>query len=304
MKLHCRDRVVEITRPLIMGIVNATPDSFSDGGDLNGVDAVVARALDLIGQGADVIDIGGQSAITGVPEISIADEIDRVLPAVIGLRRASPDCFISVDTYRADVAIAVLDAGADIINDVSGLLDGALGDVIARFGAGYVFMHTRWKPKTRHDAVGLYDHAPRGVVGDVHSFLGDGLQRLAAIGIDTECVILDPGPDFSKTPHQTVEVLRALPDFVALGRPLLLALSRKDFIGWITERAPRERLAGTLGAVAATVAVAPSTILRVHDVAAVRDFLAVLDVLENRAEIPADAILANRLRWQSGGARS
>ena len=140
--LRCRDRTIDIGRPLIMGVINATPDSFSDGGDLRTVDEAVARAVALVQDGAAVIDIGGQSAITGVPEISVREEIDRVLPVVTDLRSAS-DCIISVDTYRAAVAEAVLDAGADLINDVSGMIDPELPSLVARTGAGLVVMHTR-----------------------------------------------------------------------------------------------------------------------------------------------------------------
>ncbi len=298
IRLRCRDREITIDRPLIMGVVNATPDSFSDGGDLDSVDACVARSIALVADGATIIDIGGQSAITGVPEITVDEELERVLPVVEGLRRES-DCVISIDTYRAGVADAVLRAGADIINDVSGLCDPSLAAVIARHNAGLVVMHTRWRPKTREDARELYDDVPGGVAGDVLDLLTTRLAELEAAGVASEQLIVDPGPDFSKTASQTVEVLRALDDVAALGRPVLLALSRKDFVGVITGRAPRERLAGTLAAIAYAIARAPSSMLRVHDVAAVRDFLAVLDVLEGREPLASGAGLAAELRWDA-----
>jgi dihydropteroate synthase len=297
MKLSCRDRTIEITRPLVMGVVNATPDSFSDGGELLGSGAQVARGLALVAQGADVLDIGGQSAITGVPEIAISEEIDRLIPVVAGVRKDS-DCIISVDTYRPEVAEVALRAGADIINDISGVLDPALAEVAARHRAGFVLMHTRWRPKTRADARGLYEHTG-GVVGDVVTFLQERMAALVDIGLEPVQIILDPGPDFAKTAAQTVGVLRALDEIAALGRPLLLALSRKDFIGVITGRAPKERLSGTLAAIAFTTRIAPASVLRVHDVREVREFLSVIDVLEGRAEIDPDAGLDRTLRWQA-----
>lgn len=298
MKLQCRDRTFNINRPLIMGVVNATPDSFSDGGDYNSLQARIDRALEVAELGAHVLDIGGQSAITGVPEISDAEEIDRVLPVLEGVRPHT-DAIISIDTYKPAVAEATLRAGADIINDISGVLAPELASIVAHHRAGMIVMHTRWKPKTKFDARHLYDDVEGGVVADVIAFLTARMAMLRAAGITDDQIIVDPGPDFAKTAAQTVEVLRALPELTQLGRPILLALSRKDFIGVITGRPPRERLAGTLAAAAATTALAPSSILRVHDIAEVREFLAVLDVLDGRAEIDGNAQLSDTLRWQS-----
>ena len=296
MNLRCRDRVVSIDRPLVMGVLNATPDSFSDGGELRGVAAQVERGIELVAAGADVLDIGGQSAITGVPEISIDEEIGRLIPVVSGVRQQS-DCVISVDTYRPEVASAALEVGADIVNDISGVLDPTLAQVVAAHRAGFVVMHTRWKPKTRDDARLLYQ--PHGVVDDVVEFLRDWMDAVNAAGVDHDQIIVDPGPDFAKTPAQTVEVLRALDQIAAFDRPVLLALSRKDFIGVITGRAPKERLAGTLGAIATTTRLAPASILRVHDVRETKEFLAVLDVLEGRVDIDPNAGLDKTLRWQA-----
>ena len=298
MKLQCRDRTFDVTRPLIMGVVNATPDSFSDGGQYQNDDARVERALEIAAQGADILDIGGQSAITGVPEISDQEEVDRVLPVLEGIR-GNTQCLISIDTYKPAVAEAALQAGAHIVNDISGVPTPALAEVAARYRAGFVAMHTRWRPKTKYDARALYDDVDGGVVADVLQFLAERIDVLLACGLTREQLILDPGPDFAKTAAQTIDVLRAVPALAALGRPVLLALSRKDFIGVITGRPPRERLVGTLAAVAATTALAPSSILRVHDVREVREFLNVLDVLDGRTNIEADAILADSLRWQN-----
>ena len=298
MILACRDRTFDIRRPLIMGVVNATPDSFSDGGDYNSLQARIDRALEIAALGAHVLDIGGQSAITGLPEISDAEEIDRVLPVLEGVRPHT-EAIISIDTYKPAVAQASLDAGADIINDISGVLAPDLAEIVARYRAGFIVMHTRWKPKTKFDARHLYDDVDGGVVGDVVNFLAGRIEMLRAAGLADEQIVIDPGPDFAKTASQTVDILRALPDLARFARPVLLALSRKDFIGVITGRPPRQRLAGTLAAVAATTALAPSSILRVHDVAEVREFLAVLDVLDGRVAIDDDAQLSDTLRWQS-----
>lgn len=279
-----------------MGIVNATPDSFSDGGEHATTDARVALALEQVAQGARVIDVGGQSGITGVPEVPVDDEIARVAPVVRALHEAAPEVVISVDTYRPAVVEAVLDAGAAIVNDVSGLRHPEVAGLVAAAGAGLVIMHTRARPKHKVLDDDLYAEAG-GVTADVVAFLRERLDRAVAAGVPVEATILDPGPDFAKTPAQTVEVLRHLDRVRALGRPLLLALSRKDFIGAIDHRPPRERLGGTLAAVGHVLG-PPGTILRVHDVGVVADYLAVAAVLAGRADLPPEARVPEALRRQ------
>jgi dihydropteroate synthase len=298
--LVVRGREVDLTEPVLMGIVNATPDSFSDGGDHPTTDTRVRRALDLVDQGATVIDVGGQSGITGVPEVPVDEEIARVVPLVAGLHAAAPDVLVSVDTYRPAVVEAVLDAGAAVVNDISGLLYPEVAALVAKAGAGLVVMHTRALPKHKVLDDGLYGG---DVVGDVVAFLAERLAAAADAGISPDATILDPGPDFAKTPAQTVEVLRRLDRVRDLGRPLLLALSRKDFVGAVTGRPPRERLAGTLAAVGHAIAAGGrqaggggGTLLRVHDVAEVRDYLAVAAVLAGRTDLPAETRLADHLR--------
>jgi dihydropteroate synthase len=285
-------RTVDLTGPALMGIVNATPDSFSDGGLHPTTEARVERALELVAQGATIIDVGGQSGITGVPEVAVGEEIARVVPVVEGIRAAMPGLVISADTYRPSVVEAVLAAGAAMVNDVSGLLHPEVAQLCGTVGAGLVIMHTRARPKHKVLDPDLYDD----VTGDVVGFLSERIDAAVARGMAPEAIVVDPGPDFAKTPAQTVEVLRGLDRVRALGRPVLLALSRKDFVGAITGRPPRARLAGTLAAVGALAG--PGTILRVHDVVAVRDYLAVAAVLAGRAELPADARLAEGLRWE------
>jgi dihydropteroate synthase len=271
-------------RPWLMGIVNASPDSFSDAGAYPDLDARVRRAHELLDAGADIIDIGGESGITRRPAVAVADEIERVVPLV---ERVAGElgALVSVDTYKPAVAEAAIAAGAAIVNDVSGLRDAQLAAVCARTGAALVLMHTRAAPKQRLQDPGLYDD----VVADVVAFLGERMEAARARGIRDEQLILDPGPDFSKTPAQTIALLRRLEELHALGRPLLLAVSRKDFVGALTGRGPRDRLAGTLAALGRGVD-AGAHVLRVHDVAAAADFLTVRSAL--RGELDVDPALA------------
>lgn len=283
------DRVEIGLTPLIMGIVNATPNSFSDGGELRTLADRVARAEQLVADGADLIDVGGQSGVTNEAEIPAELEAERVVGLVEAL--AQRGIMVSVDTYRPLVAQAAIDAGAAIINDVSGLLYPEVATICAQAGAALVVMHTRTLPKTRLDDPDRYDD----VAGDVVAFLHERIAVAAEHGLGVNRIIVDPGPDFSKTPAQTVAVLRDLERIEAIGHPVLLALSRKDFVGAITHRRPKDRLAGTLGAIAA-LSGRPGQILRVHDVAAVHDFLEVLAVLRGEAEIDRDLVLAEELR--------
>lgn len=276
-------------QPLVMGIVNAGPDSFSDGGELPDLDAQVARAMELVAEGADIIDVGGESGVTDTAVTDAALEVDRVVPLV--RRLVEGGVCVSVDTWKPAVAAAALDAGASMINDVSGLADHGLVELCAGPGAGLVIMHTRTPPKTR--TVVSYE----GVVADVSAFLEAGLAVAVARGLTPEHVILDPGPDFAKTPAQTVDALRGLPALARLGRPVLLALSRKDFLGALTGRGPRARLAGTLAAVGYGLD-AGGSILRVHDVGAVQDYLRVRAALRGWTPVPGDLRLAEHLRRQ------
>jgi dihydropteroate synthase len=290
--LVVRGRAVDLTEPALMGIVNATPDSFSDGGLHPTTEARVELALELAEQGATIVDVGGQSGITGVPEVAAEEEIARVVPVVGGILAAAPGLVVSVDTYRPAVVEAVLAAGAALVNDVSGLLHPEVAELCGSAGAGLVIMHTRAQPKQKVLDPDLYDDVSADVVG----FLRRRIDAAVTRGMEPEGIVVDPGPDFAKTPAQTVDVLRGIDRVRAIGRPVLLALSRKDFVGAITGRPPRARLAGTLAAVGALAG--PGSILRVHDVGAVRDYLAVAAVLDGRTELPADARLAESLRWE------
>ncbi|MCU1496431.1 MAG: dihydropteroate synthase [Acidimicrobiales bacterium] len=292
--LQLADRVLDLSRPVIMGVVNANPDSFSDPGH-RPLDVQLDQVRAMVAEGAGVIDVGGQSGITNVAEVDPAEEIDRVLPLVEAIAAGLPEVIISVDTYKPAVVAAVLEAGAHIVNDVSGLRAAELAPLVAEHRAGLVVMHTAAAPKTRLQASDLYGD----VVADVRGFLAAKVAEAVAAGVDERSILVDPGPDFTKTPAQTVEVLRHLTALNPAGLPVLLALSRKDFIGALTGTRPKERLAGTLAAVAA-VGSGAGVILRVHDVGEVRRFLTVLDVLSGTDPVDPDLRLTDDLRWAAG----
>jgi dihydropteroate synthase len=290
-QLRLRDRAVTIEpgRPLVMGIVNANPDSFADDVRTDTLEDQVERALTLVADGADLVDVGGESGVTYNEATPPELEIARVVPLVE--RLVAEGVLVSVDTWKADVARAAVEAGAVMLNDVSGLRDPAIAAAAASSGAALVVMHTRAAPKQA-----AFPAYGGDVVDDVEAFLRERVAQARAQGVADEQIVLDPGPDFAKTPAQTVEVLRALPRLHLLGRPLLLAISRKYFLGAITGRPPAERLAATLAAAAWAVD-AGAAILRVHDVAAVRDLLAVKAVLDGRAEVPEFDAMDEELKW-------
>lgn len=289
LRLRDRSLALEPGRPLIMGIVNANPDSFSDVVRADSLDRQVQLALALVADGADIIDVGGESGVTYNAPTPPGEEAARVVPLVEAL--VAHGVTVSVDTWKPAVARAALGAGAAILNDVSGLRDPELATLAAQTGAALVIMHTRAEPKQA-----TFPDYDGDVVADVESFLRERVSTALAHGVGLEQILLDPGPDFAKTPAETVAVLRALDRLQALGRPLLLAISRKYFVGAITGRAPADRLAGTLAAAAWAVD-AGAAILRVHDVGAVHDLLAVKAVLEGRAEVPDFDGADDGLKW-------
>jgi dihydropteroate synthase len=281
-------------RPMLMGIVNATPDSFSDDGLHQTLEERVALAASLLSEGAELIDIGGESGVTNRSAVAAEEEIARVVPLI---ERVVSDlgARVSIDTYKPAVARAAVAAGASIVNDVSGLHDPALADVCAQTGAALVIMHTIAPPKQR-----LHDRSLDGrIVDDVRLFLEARIELAVRRGVAFEQVMIDPGPDFSKTPAQTIEVLAALEQLHALERPILLAVSRKDFVGALTSRGPRERLAGTLAAVGSGVD-AGAHVLRLHDVAAAEDFLTVRAALRGELQIAPTLQVDDSLRWAQG----
>jgi dihydropteroate synthase len=280
---------IERGRPLVMGIVNANPDSFSDRVRLDTTARQFDHAMALVADGADLIDVGGESGVTYTGVSAAEVEAGRVVPLIE--RLAAEGVLVSVDTWKPAVARAAIAAGAGILNDVSGLADPGLADVCAQTGAALVVMHTRAAPKQEHFA----DYGGR-VVEDVEAFLRERLALAIGRGVPEERLIVDPGPDFAKTPAESAEVLRALGVLHALGRPILLPVSRKYLIGAITGRAPDERLAGTLAALAHGVA-AGAAIVRVHDVAAAVDHLRVWRVLEGLDPVPDPDPGDDALKW-------
>jgi dihydropteroate synthase len=286
----CGERIA-LDRPLLMGIVNASPDSFSDGGLHATLDARVELARELLDAGADILDVGGESATTGRPPVAVEQETALVAPLVERLV-GELGALVSVDTYKPGVARAAVAAGARIVNDVSGLRDPELADVCAETGAALVLMHTQAPPRTRLQDPDLY----ADVTAEVVAFLADRVELASERGVAREQLILDPGPDFAKTPAQTIRLLADIERLHELGRPLLMAVSRKDFIGALTGRAPRERGAGTLAALAHGVEHG-AHIFRLHDVRAAADYLTVKAALDGQTSPEGDLALSDELRY-------
>ncbi|QXE92368.1 dihydropteroate synthase [Geomonas subterranea] len=258
-------RSLSLERPQIMGILNVTPDSFSDGGRFFPFEAAVERALELEREGADIIDIGGESTRPNAPAVTLQEELDRVLPVIEALRGriAVP---ISIDTYKAEVARAACAAGAEIVNDVTGLMfDPEMAAVVAGADAGVVVMHTRGMPDTMQKETGYDD-----LIADVKDYLQRSIALATGAGLPVERIAIDPGLGFGKSVQGNLELIKRLEEFLPLGRPILMGPSRKSFIGAITGRDGVERVFGTAAAVAMSI-VHGATIVRVHDVAAMRD---------------------------------
>jgi dihydropteroate synthase len=242
-----------------MGVLNVTPDSFSDGGLYLEPGAAIAHGLELVEDGADLVDVGGQSTRPGAEEVPAEVERDRVEPAVAGL--AAAGAAISVDTSKAAVAAAALDAGAAIVNDVTALRgDPDLAALCAERGAGVVLMHMLGNPRTMQD-----DPRYEDVVDDVRAFLAERVEAAVAAGIEEERIWLDPGIGFGKTLEHNLELLRRLGELRELGRPIVVGTSRKSFIGKIDGSAAGERLGGTIAS-SVLAATAGAEVLRVHDV--------------------------------------
>jgi dihydropteroate synthase len=271
-----RGRALSLARPLIMGIVNVTPDSFSDGGRHATRDSALAHALRLIEEGADILDIGGESTRPGAAGVTQAEEMERVVPLVAALAgRGVP---LSVDTSKPAVMRAALDAGADIVNDVTALQAPGAIATIAASGCGVVLMHMQGEPRTMQVAPRYED-----VVAEVVAFLRDRLAAVSEAGITPDRVALDPGFGFGKTVEHNFRLLRELPRLLALGCPVLAGLSRKSMLGAVTGRAVDERVtASVVGAVLA--AERGARLLRVHDVAATRDGLRVWESMQDQGE--------------------
>jgi dihydropteroate synthase len=255
-------------RPLLMGIVNVTPDSFSDGGQFLDRHAAVAHALRLAEDGADILDIGGESTRPYSAPVSEAEELARIVPVIAQVRQHLPNAIVSIDTSKAAVAKTALDMGAEIINDVTGLTsDPAMIELAKSSGAGVCAMHMQGTPQTMQDNP-FYDD----VVEDIYMYLCQRRDALLAAGIDRERICLDPGIGFGKTHQHNLTLMAHCDRFHELGRPLLVGHSRKGFIGKVLGNKDADRTAGTIGG-ALALARQGVQVLRVHDVRAVRDSL-------------------------------
>jgi len=275
---NIRNRVFELRRPLIMGIVNITPDSFSDGGRHDTTDAAVGHALRLIDEGADLLDLGGESTRPGSLPVSLDEELLRVLPVVEALIQRNVSVPISIDTNKAEVGRRCLQTGAHIINDVTALQgDEAMPSVVRNFGAGVILMHMKGTPATMHLAPHYDD-----VVSELHSFFETRLHALEQVAIQRQAVVLDPGIGFGKNDLHNLELLAHLDRFGDLGCPICLGVSRKGFLGRLLGRDVSQRLAGSLALACDAVTRGTAHILRVHDVGVTADVVRVLAELVSR----------------------
>jgi len=275
LRWQLRDRTIEFGfRPLVMGIINVTPDSFSDGGTFFDRDRAVAHALQLVEDGADLLDIGGESTRPGALPVALDEELRRVVPVVQAVAETT-SLPISVDTTKSEVARRCLEAGASIINDVAGFRDPEMIRVAADYRAGLVVMHMRGTPTTMQ-----LDPRYEDVVREIGEFFEERLSALVGTGIAPDAVCLDPGIGFGKTHEHTLDLLGNLGAFSRLDRPICLGVSRKGFLGIICGRARHERLAASLAVATIAAARGQAHVLRVHDVAATRDAALVLEAID------------------------
>lgn len=269
----CRGREINCeAKTRVMGILNTTPDSFSDGGKFQPLEKAVKRALQMVEEGADIIDIGGESTRPGAAPVQALEEIERTVPIIEKLREQS-GVLISIDTQKAEVARAALRAGADIINDVSALSDPQMAAVAAESGAGVVLMHMQGTPETMQKNP-QYDE----VVSSVRNYLEERMERAESQGVSPLQIVLDPGIGFGKTDEHNLALLNGIGDLAAAGRPVLIGASRKSLFGRLLNREPDERLAGSLAAAVFAV-MRGARILRVHDVKESCDAVRLVDTL-------------------------
>jgi dihydropteroate synthase len=276
---HIRERVLELgPRALVMGIVNVTPDSFSDGGRFENTAAALAHALELVKQGADLLDIGGESTRPGATPVPLDEELRRVVPVITALRQ-STEVPLSIDTSKTEVARQCLAAGAHIVNDVTALADAGMIELVKQTGAGAVLMHMQGTPATMQQQP-HYDN----VTDEVTRWLGERLRVVTAQGVAPAQLVLDPGIGFGKSHAHNLELLVRLPELQQLGRPVCLGVSRKGFIGKITGRTVQEGLAGSVAVACHALVKHAVQVLRVHDVAATRDAVLMLAALAETKE--------------------
>ena len=269
--LRCGRFELALDRPLIMGVVNVTPDSFSDGGRFEDAEAALAHAWSLLENGADILDVGGESSRPGAAPVSEAEELRRILPVVRQLREAP----VSVDTRNPAVMRAALDAGASMINDIQALQAPGAIEAVAKSKCAVCLMHMKGQPATMQQDPHYDD-----VIAEVRLFLEQRVQACERAGIGRERIVVDPGFGFGKTVRHNLQILKNLPQFTALGLPVLAGWSRKSTLGKLTGRPADERLAPSLAA-ALLALQGGATILRVHDVKETRDVIAVWEAYKN-----------------------
>lgn len=266
-ELHCGSHRLALSRPLIMGIINATPDSFSGDGLALDVGRALAQARAFVEDGADILDIGGESTRPGATPVGVEEEIRRVVPLIEALREL--DVPLSIDSFKPQVMRAALSAGATLINDINSLRAPGALELAAASDAAVCLMHMQGTPQTMQDNPAYQD-----VVAEVGAFLAERSAACVAAGIAPERIVIDPGFGFGKTPGHNLQLLQGLDRLVASGHPVLVGLSRKSLLGKLTGRKVSERVAASVAAAIAAVAHG-AAIVRVHDVAATRDALAV-----------------------------
>lgn len=273
----CGSQSIPLGRlPLLMGILNVTPDSFSDGGEALELDSAIEKGLQLIQDGANILDIGGESTRPGAEPVSLDEELRRVIPAIKALS-AQTQIPISIDTTKAEVARQAIQAGATIINDISGLeFDQNMIPLAAESKAGVICMHIQGTPQTMQENPEYQD-----VINDLKAWFGKRLQILLDSGIEQDRIVLDPGLGFGKTAEHNLEILSHIREFKDLGFPVLIGHSRKRFLSKLLNRSVEERLAGTIG-VSLALADQSVDILRIHDVSANRDALSAWDAISQR----------------------
>ncbi len=264
---------LDSSRPLIMGILNVTPDSFSDGGTHSTADSAIEHAQKMIENGADIIDIGGESTRPGADPVSAEDEANRVLPVIAALAKSKT--MISIDTMKAKVAAQAVEGGAKIINDVSACsADPDMTRIVAESGAGVVLMHMKGEPRTMQ-AAPTYD----SVVPEICAYLSSRTQEMTDAGVDRDSIMLDPGIGFGKTTEHNLTILAELEQLSSLDLPVLIGLSRKSFIGKITGRDVNERLAGSLAGLIWCI-LKGVHVLRVHDIPQTLDAVKIIEALK------------------------
>jgi dihydropteroate synthase len=271
--LRCADKTVDLSRPVVMGVLNVTPDSFSDGGRFFCLEAAVEQGVRMAAEGAAFIDVGGESTRPGAAAVDADEEARRVLPVITRLRTLT-SAVIAVDTSKPEVMRAAAAAGAGLINDVRALQEPASLEAVARSGSAVCLMHMQGEPRTMQ-------HSPHydDVVSEVRAFLAARVRACRDAGVTADRIVVDPGFGFGKTLEHNLQLLRRLPEIVADGPPVLAGLSRKSMLGTLTQRPPGERLAGSV-ALAVIAALAGARIIRAHDVAATRDALEVVAALK------------------------